>query len=69
MKIYILHCSCEDNYLEMLRHLFQKINGSWSHQELSSKLISTAWLLAAILMIISSVTRGLNIVDKCLVKI
>jgi hypothetical protein len=69
MKIYILHCSCEDNNLKMLRHLFQKLYGSWSHQELSSKLISTARLLAAILMIISSVASGLNIVDKCLVKI
>ena len=69
MKIYILHCSCEDNNLEMLRHLFQKLYCSWSHQELSSKLISTARLLIAILMIISSVASGLNIVDKCLVKI
>lgn len=69
MKIYILHCSCENNNLEMLRHLFQKLYCSWSDQKLSSKQISTAWLLAAIFMIIFSVANGLNIVDKCLVKI
>lgn len=63
VKTYILHGSCENNDLEVLRHFFQKLDGTWSHQELPSKLISAARLLTAILMIITSVASGLNIVD------